>query len=33
MQCNAEAEVSYNRDGLRFQMDAPLIEQRLVPAY
>lgn len=33
MQCNAEVEVHYDREGLHFQMDAPLVEQRLVPAY
>ena len=33
MQCNAEVEISYNREGLRFRMDVPLIEQRLVPTY
>ncbi|MBL0404074.1 GAF domain-containing protein [Microvirga aerilata] len=33
MQCRAEVEVRYNREGLRFRMDAPLVEQRLVPAY
>ena len=33
MQCNAEVKISYDRLGLRFRMDAPLIEQRLVPAY
>jgi two-component sensor histidine kinase len=33
MQCNAEVEVRYDRTGLRFQMNAPLVEQRLVPAY
>jgi two-component sensor histidine kinase len=33
MQCNAEVEVRYDRTGLRFRMDAPLIEQRLVPEY
>ncbi|MBM1171646.1 sensor histidine kinase [Microvirga arabica] len=33
MQCKAEVEVQYASDGLRFQMDAPLIERRLVPAY
>jgi two-component sensor histidine kinase len=33
MQCNAEVEISYNREGLQFRMDAPLIEQRQVPAY
>jgi two-component sensor histidine kinase len=33
MQCNAEVSVNYDRAGLRFCMDAPMIEQRLVPAY
>ena len=33
MQCNGKVEVWYDRAGLRFQMDAPLIEQRLVPGY
>jgi two-component sensor histidine kinase len=33
MQCKAEVEVQYASDGLRFRMDAPLIERRLVPAY
>ncbi|WP_457092662.1 sensor histidine kinase [Microvirga sp. P5_D2] len=33
MQCNAEVEVHYDRAGLRFCIDAPMIEQRLVPAY
>jgi two-component sensor histidine kinase len=33
MQCNAEVEVQYDKDGLRFTMEAPLVEQRLVPAY
>jgi two-component sensor histidine kinase len=33
MQCKAEVEVQYTREGLQFQMDAPLVEQRLVPAY
>jgi two-component sensor histidine kinase len=33
MQCNAEIEVHYDRTGLRFRMDAPMIKQRLVPAY
>lgn len=33
MQCNAEVEVEYASQGLRFRMDAPLIERRLVPAY
>jgi two-component sensor histidine kinase len=33
MQCHAEVEIQYAREGLRFRMDAPLVEQRLVPAY
>ncbi len=33
LQCNAEVEVRYDRAGLRFRMDVPLIEQRLVPSY
>jgi two-component sensor histidine kinase len=33
MQCHAEVEVRYDREGLQFQMNAPLVEQRLVPAY
>jgi two-component sensor histidine kinase len=33
MQCRAEVEVQYDQEGLQFQMDAPLVEQRLVPAY
>jgi two-component sensor histidine kinase len=33
MQCKAEVEVQYDPEGLRFRMDAPLVEQRLVPAY
>jgi two-component sensor histidine kinase len=33
MQCKAEVEVQYNPEGLRFRMQAPLIEQRLVPTY
>jgi two-component sensor histidine kinase len=33
VQCNAEVKVSYDKAGLRFRMDAPLIEQRLVPEY
>ena len=33
MQCNAQAELQYDTKGLRFRMDAPLVEQRLVPDY
>jgi two-component sensor histidine kinase len=33
MQCNAKVEVRYDKAGLRFRMEAPLIEQRLVPEY
>ncbi|WP_114947494.1 sensor histidine kinase [Microvirga calopogonii] len=33
MQCNAEVEVQYDKGGLRFAMEAPLVEQRFVPAY
>jgi two-component sensor histidine kinase len=33
MQCKAEVEVQYDPEGLRFRMDAPLVEQRLVPSY
>jgi two-component sensor histidine kinase len=33
MQCHAEVEVQYDWEGLQFQMNAPLVEQRLVPAY
>lgn len=33
MQCNAQVEVHYETIGLRFQMNAPLVERRLVPDY
>lgn len=33
MQCNAEMDVRYARDGLQFRMDTPLVKQRLVPDY
>jgi two-component sensor histidine kinase len=33
LQGNAEVEVDFAPDGLRFRMRAPLIEERLVPAY
>jgi two-component sensor histidine kinase len=33
MQCNAEVEIRFDRPGVYFRMDAPLVEQRQVPAY
>ncbi len=33
LQANAEVRVTYDREGLAFCMEAPLIEQRLVPQY
>jgi len=33
MQSHAKVEVRYDPEGLQFWMDAPLVEQRLVPAY
>jgi two-component sensor histidine kinase len=33
MQCNAKIHLDYDKAGLQLVMDAPLIEQRLVPAY
>jgi two-component sensor histidine kinase len=33
MQVNAEVQIAYDREGLAFRMEAPLIEQRLVPEY
>jgi two-component sensor histidine kinase len=33
MQCNAQVRMDYNSAGLRFEMDAPLIEKRLFPEY
>lgn len=33
LQCNAEVQTTYARDGLRFDMLAPMVERRLVPAY
>jgi hypothetical protein len=33
LQCNARVEITYAPDGLRFSVIAPLVEQRLVPAY
>jgi two-component sensor histidine kinase len=33
MQAKAEVKLSYDRAGLRFEMAAPLVEQRLVPEY
>ena len=32
-QCNADVSFAFEKDGLHFAMDAPLIEQRLVPEY
>ncbi len=32
-QCNAEIEIAYPPEGLRFRMDAPMVETRLVPQY
>jgi hypothetical protein len=33
MQCKAKVEVHYEEMGLHFKMDAPFIEERLVPDY
>ena len=33
MQCNATVEMRYGQSGVSFRMDAPLVEQRQVPAY
>jgi hypothetical protein len=33
MQANAEVQIAYDREGLAFRMEAPLVEQRLVPEY
>ena len=33
LQANAEVRITYDREGLTFSMQAPLIEQRLVPQY
>jgi two-component sensor histidine kinase len=33
MQANAEVQIAYDKEGLTFRMEAPLIEQRLVPEY
>jgi two-component sensor histidine kinase len=33
MQCGAEVEVAYDTEGVRFQMNVPLVERRLVPPY
>jgi two-component sensor histidine kinase len=33
LQSNAEVRIAYRTDGLRFEMEAPLVESRLVPAY
>jgi two-component sensor histidine kinase len=33
LQCNASVEIDYSPEGLQFCMDAPMVEQRLVPEY
>src|SRR3712207_3524089 len=33
MQTNADVQITYKPQGLTFRMEAPLIEQRLVPEY
>ena len=33
MQCNAEVDIRYDTAGLQFRLEAPLVEQRLVPTY
>jgi len=33
MQCNAKVEIRFDRSGVSFRIDAPLIEQWLVPTY
>jgi two-component sensor histidine kinase len=33
LQANATVQITYDPDGLRFEMEAPLIERRLVPHY
>ena len=33
VQCDANVELNYHRDGLRFTMALPLRDTRLVPAY
>jgi two-component sensor histidine kinase len=32
-QCDAEVQFTFDAAGLRFEMEAPLVERRLVPAY
>jgi hypothetical protein len=32
-QCNADIQLDFERQGVRFKMDAPLVEARLVPQY
>jgi two-component sensor histidine kinase len=32
-QCHAKVQIDYEQAGLRFAMDVPFVEQRLVPAY
>jgi two-component sensor histidine kinase len=33
LQANATVQIAYDPDGFRFEMEAPLIEKRLVPHY
>jgi two-component sensor histidine kinase len=33
MQANAKVQITFDKEGLTFRMEAPLIEHRLVPAY
>jgi two-component sensor histidine kinase len=33
LQANAEVRIAYGREGLTFRLEAPLVEQRLVPEY
>jgi two-component sensor histidine kinase len=33
MQANAKVQITFDTAGLTFRMDAPLVEQRLVPEY
>jgi hypothetical protein len=33
MQANAKVQITFDTQGLTFRMEAPIIEQRLVPEY